>query len=242
MGTLQVQSQSQPRSTRFLPQTEPENFNPYPRKKAQKPSGSGRLGAGRLGLVGSGGFCPPLAGATPCPKNGVVRPPHFLAKGWPATPYRPYGGFLAKATLRPLGVVRPPRKAKKKKREKWVWDCGGGRTTPKGLGVASATTYGRRGWPKPPPGPWGWSGHPQNPKPIFPFFFFFLVAEPPPKAWGGFGHPHTGRMGVAEATPISLFFIFYFLLFPSFFQKKKIKIKPKMPKTMSFWAKRRSFG
>jgi hypothetical protein len=103
-----------------------------------------------------------------------------------------------------------------KKRKKWVWDFGDGRTTPKGLGVASATPYdhplgpgggfgtpptGRRGWPKPPLGPWRWSGHPQNPKPIFSFFFFFFwpfgVAGPPPKVWGGFGHPHMA----GSATP-----------------------------------------
>jgi hypothetical protein len=36
-----------------------------------------------------------------------------------------------------------PKGQKKKKRKKWVWDFGGGRTTPKGLGVASATPYDR---------------------------------------------------------------------------------------------------
>jgi hypothetical protein len=56
--------------------------------------------------------------------------------------YRPYGGD--RSHPRPLGVVRPPRKAtKKKKTKKWVWDFGGGRTTPKALGVASATPYDR---------------------------------------------------------------------------------------------------
>jgi hypothetical protein len=37
-----------------------ENLNPYPQNKAQKPSGSGRFGAERIGLIGSDGFCPPL--------------------------------------------------------------------------------------------------------------------------------------------------------------------------------------
>jgi hypothetical protein len=62
----------------------------------------------------------------------------------------------------------------------------GGRTTPKGLGVASATPYGRYGvaeatlWPKR-----GWSDHPifgqggGSSHPRFPplFFFFFLISS-----------------------------------------------------------------
>jgi hypothetical protein len=47
-------------------------------------------------------------------KSGWLEPPHTGRMG----------------VARPLGVVQPPRKAKKKKkREKWVWDLGGGRTT-----------------------------------------------------------------------------------------------------------------
>jgi hypothetical protein len=108
------------------------------------------------------------------------------------------------------GRPKPPpkeKKKKKKKTEKWVCDFGGGRTIPKGLGVASATTY--RSF-----------GHPQNPKPIFPFFFFFPwwpfgLAGPPPKAWGGFGHPHMAGMGVwgGQSHPDFLFFFLNFLLF-----------------------------
>jgi hypothetical protein len=67
-------------------------------------------------------------------------------------------------------VVRPPQKAtkkKKKKTKKWVWAVGGGRTTPKGLGVASATPY-------------DWA---------------FWGGRTTPKARGGFGHPHTAGMG-----------------------------------------------
>jgi hypothetical protein len=125
--------------------------------------------------------------------------------------------------------------------------------------------------PKPPLGPRGWSGHPQNPKPIFSLFFFFFwpfgVAGPPRKAWGGFGHPHTAGMGW-PATPwpkmgwsghpifwarggsshpnFSLFFFLFFFkkkkLISFFFQKKKKN--PKICKTMPFWTspKRRSFG
>ena len=66
----------------------------------------------------------------------------------------------------PKGVVRPPPKGQKKKKKKkeeeekeenWVLAFGGGRTTPKGLGVASATPYGRYGVASTTPGPWGWS-------------------------------------------------------------------------------------
>jgi hypothetical protein len=127
-----------------------------------------------------------VAGATPCPKNGVAGNrggfghPILAVWGWPKPP-QAFGGGPAT----PKG-----HQEKKKKTEKWVWDFGGGRTTPKGLGVASATPYGR-GWPKPPPGPWGWSGHPKNPKPIFPFFFFFGLSgwpDHPQRPGGGFGH------------------------------------------------------
>jgi hypothetical protein len=191
----------------------------------------------------------------PLPKIWGGRTTPFLAKGWSATPYRPYGG--GRSHPRPLGVVRPPRKAKKKKKnkktKKWVWDFGGGRTTPKGLGVAF-------GHPLRPVGgvrshPQALGGGPATPKgqnPFFPFFFWpFGVAGPPPKAWGGFGHPHTAGMGWPKpplgqkwggpATPISFFFfLFFFFNFLLFFKKKN----PKICKTTPFWTspKRRSFG
>jgi hypothetical protein len=167
--------------------------------------------------------------------GGLTTP--FLAKGWPATPYRPLGATL--------------KGQKKKKKGKM------------GLGFW--------GWPDHPQGPRGGFGHhlpvvgggpatPKIPNPFFLFFFFVL---------GGLsGWPdHPQRSGVASATPIRpvwggrsdplakngvvrpphflgkepprfpfFFFFFNFLLF------FKIKIKPTMPKTTPFWAKRRCFG
>jgi hypothetical protein len=189
----------------------------------------------------------------PLPKNGVAGPPHF----WP------YGG--GRSHPRPLGVVRPPRKAKKKKKKGkmgfglWGWPDHSQRP-----GVASATpirpVWGGRSHPlakngvvRPPPksqtifrfffffGLSGWPDHPQRPgvasaTPIWPYGGWpYGVAEATPwlRPPGFFGQ------GVASATRFFFFFFFYnFLLF---FQKKK-NLKPKMPKTMPFWAKRRSFG
>jgi hypothetical protein len=57
--------------------------------------------------------------------------------------------------------------------------------------------------------------------------------------WGGPANFWEG------ATPISSsFFSFSFLFFFNFllFFKKKKKLKPKIPKTTPFWAKRRRFG
>jgi hypothetical protein len=64
------------------------------------------------------------------------------------------------------GVVRPPPKAKKKTKNGF-WPFGGGRTTPKDLGVDSGVDghpiFGQGG---------AWS-HPRFLSP--PFFFFFLI-------------------------------------------------------------------
>jgi hypothetical protein len=185
-----------------------------------------------------------VAGATPFPKMGWPDHPIFGQGVASATPYRPYGG--GRSHPRPLGVVRPPRKAKKKKKNEnmglgfWGWP-----DHPQGpRGGFGHPLRPLGGVPKPPLGPRGWSGHPQRPKPIFPFFFFFFfwpfgVAGPPPKAWGGFGHPHTAGsatpwpkmgwsghpifgQGVAPTTPrFPLLFFSFFFLIPSFFQKKK---------------------
>jgi hypothetical protein len=185
-----------------------------------------------------------VAGATPCPKNGVAGPPHF----WPRGGRPPHTGRMGVAEATP-GLWgwsgHPERPKKKKKNEKNGFGI---------LGVAG-----------PPPRAWGWlrshplrpvggvRSHPQAlgggpatpkiPNPFFFFFFFFFfwpfgVAGPPPKAWGGFGHPHTAGMGW-PATPwpkmgwsghpifwarggsshpdFSPFFFFFFFLISFFF-------------------------
>jgi hypothetical protein len=96
--------------------------------------------------------------------------------GWPdhpifgqgvasATPYQPYEGGPAT----PKG-----HQEKKKKKEKNGFGI---------LGVASTTPIRSV-----------WGGHPQNPKTIFPFFFFFLAFQ------GGQTTPK--GLGVASAAPI----------------------------------------
>jgi hypothetical protein len=194
-----------------------------------------------------------VAGATPFPKVGWPDHPIFGQGVASATPYRPYGG--GRSHPRPLGVVRPPQKAQKKKKIKGgngFWPLGVAGPPPRAWGWLRTPPAGRRWWLRPPPCPRGWSGHPQRPKPIFSFFFFFLgpfgVARPPPKAWGGFGHPHTAGMGWPKpplgqkwggpATPLLgrgwlqpprfplfFFFFFFFFLISFFFSKKKKKKK-----------------
>jgi hypothetical protein len=162
---------------------------------------------------------------------------------WPRGGRPPHTGCMgaAEATLRPLGVVRPPRKAKKKKGKNGFGIVGVAGPPPRAWGGFGHHLPVVRGGRSHPQALGGGLATPKIPNPFFPsFFFFFLVAGPPPKAWGGFGHPHTAGMGWSKPPRFPFFLL---LLFPSFFQKnKKIKIKPKMPKTMSFWAKRRSFG
>jgi hypothetical protein len=124
-----------------------------------------------------------------------------------------------RTTPKPLGVVRPPQKAKKKNNNKkikvggfWGWP-----DHPQRPGVASATHTVGIGWLKPPPGPWGRSDHPQKPKThfLFCFVFFFFF----------------GNLGVAKLPNghpchhCSLFlFLFFFLLKLklNFFLKKLI--------------------
>jgi hypothetical protein len=201
-----------------LPDTKKLSDTPPPPQKKKKKKGRNR-----------GGWSHPL------PKIWGGRTTPFLAKGWSATPYRPYEG--GRSHPRPLGVVRPPRKAKKNKKMGlgfWGWPDhpqgpGGGRKPP--------PTTGR--WcPKPPPGPRGWSGHPQRPKPIFPFFFFaFRGGRTTPKGLGWLRPPPYGRYGVAKATPwpkmgwsghpdfLLLFFLFFFFSISLFFSKKKKILK-----------------
>jgi hypothetical protein len=176
-----------------------------------------------------------------------------------ATPFQPYGG--GRSHPRPLGVVRPPRKAKKKRKGKmgfglWGWldhpqghgggrshhlrPAGGVRSHPQALGGGLAT--------------------PKIPNPFFSFFFFFLAFQggrttpkglgwlrpPPYDRYGVAGHPlakngvvrpphFLGKGWLQSPRFLPLFFFFNFLLF---FIKKK---NPKICKTTPFCPKRRSF-
>jgi hypothetical protein len=71
---------------------------------------------------------------------------------------------------------------------------------------------GLLGWPNPPPGPWGWSGHPQKAKTHFSFFRFFFfgllgVVRPPPWPWGWFDHPQCNTPSPLRLG-LSLFFFY----------------------------------
>jgi hypothetical protein len=126
------------------------------------------------------------------------------------------------------GVVRPPPKAppqKKKKKKNGFWPFGGGRTTPKDLGVDSATPNRPFGVAESTPRSLGvvWPP-PKGQNPFFVFFFFLFgllgVAGPPPWPWGWFDHLQTGCGGGSSHPlflPPPLFNIFLFLFFFSFF-------------------------
>jgi hypothetical protein len=194
-----------------------------------------------------------VVGATPFPKVGWSDHPIFGQGVASATPYRPYGG--GRSYPRPLGVVRPPQKAQKKKKKKGkngFWPLGVAGPPPRAWRWPKPPPTAGRGCPKPPPGPRGWSGHPQRPKPIFPLFSFFFFlgllgwpdhpqrpgvasATPIRPVWGGRSHP-LAKNGVVRPPhfwegggsnhPDSLFsFIFLFFIISFFFPKKK---KPKM--------------
>jgi hypothetical protein len=94
---------------------------------------------------------------------------------------------------------------------------------------------GCMGWPKPPPGLWGWSGHPERPhkkkkkktkwvwgwlRPPYTSRRGWLEPPPWPK-WGGPATAFLGK-GVALATPDFLDFLFFFFFFNFllFFKKK----------------------
>jgi hypothetical protein len=186
-----------------------------------------------------------VVGATPCPKMGWLDHPIFGQGVASDTPYRSYGG--GRSHPRPLGVVRPPRKAKKKKKTKKM-----------GLGFW--------GWPDHPLGPGGGFGHlhalgggPATPKgqnPFFPFFFFLAFPDhpqrpglgwlrpPPYDRYGVVRPPHFWARGGSSHPTISssFFFLFFFLILISFFFSKKKKKKNLKFKTTPFCPKRRRFG
>jgi hypothetical protein len=170
-----------------------------------------------------------VAGATPCPKNGVAGPPHFWPRGGFGHPIPAVWGWL-----------KPPQA------------FGGGPATPKGQKKKKKMGFGLWGWPNHPLGPGGGFGHhlpvvgggfghpqalgggPATPKgqnPFFLFFFFlaFRGGRTTPKGLGWLRPPPYGRYGVARPPR---FLPFFFLLF--FQKKKKKKLKPKIPKTTPF--------
>jgi hypothetical protein len=114
-----------------------------------------------------------VAGATPTTSLGVAQPPPW-PRGWSGHPQK-------------------AKKQKKNKKQKiGFWTFEGGPTTPKGLEVASATTYG-----------WRWSSHPQKPK----TFFFLLLGMGVVKTSHGGGSSHPlAKNGVVRPPPI--FFLF----------------------------------
>jgi hypothetical protein len=105
-------------------------------------------------------------------------PPHFWQGVASATPIQPYGG--GRSHPRPLGVVRPPRKAKKKKK-----------TEKNGFGILGvAGPPPRVGWlcvvwplgGRPPPKAWGGrirrygvAGHPDFSLFLFFIFYFYFL-------------------------------------------------------------------
>jgi hypothetical protein len=161
-----------------------------------------------------------VAGATPCPKNGMAGPPHF----WPRGGRPPHTGCMgvAEATLGLWGWSGHPERPKKKK-GKWVLAfgggfghhlpvLGGGRSHPQVLGGGPTT-------PKIPNpffhfffwGLLGWSDYPQRPG--------VALATPIQSVWGG--RPPLGQKWGGPATPISPFFFFSSFFFIFFFFKKK---------------------
>jgi hypothetical protein len=135
---------------------------------------------------GGGGKKSGVAGATPTAGLGVVEPPPW-PRGWSGHPQK-------------------PKKKKKKKTKNGFWPFGGGRTTPKDLGVDSATPKGWFGVDESTPRSLGVvRPPPKGQNPFFVFFFFFFLGF-----WGWPDHPlgHGGgsttprpAVGVAPATP-----------------------------------------
>jgi hypothetical protein len=121
---------------------------------------------------------------------------------------------------------------------------GGGRSHPQALGGGPAT--------------------PKIPNTFFRFFFFFFslsrwpdhpqrpgvasatpilpVRPPLGQKWGGPATPFLGKGWLQPPRNSPLFFFFFFFFNFLLFFKKKKKLKPKIPKTTPFWAKRCCFG
>jgi hypothetical protein len=188
-----------------------------------------------------------VAGATPLPKNRVAGPPPFWPRGGFGHPIRPVWGGRSHPQAFGGGPATPKAtKKKKKKKTKWVCAVGGGRTTPKGLGVVV-------GGPKPPQALGGGPATPNGTNPFRFFFFFFFFfswwlsgwpdhpqrpgggfGHPIPAVWGGRSHPlakkgvvrppHFWARGWLQPPPTQFLFFFFFF---SFLLKKKKKKKKK---------------
>jgi hypothetical protein len=167
----------------------------------------------------------------PCPKNGVAGPRHFWPRGgWPL-----HTGCMgvAEATPRPLGVVRPPRKAKKKKKRSsnGFRILGVAGPPPRAWGWLRPAPIGYRGWLKPRPGPKGGPATPKGQTHSSFFWWPFRVVGPPLRAWGwlrpwgGRSHPLAKNAVVRPPHflgkgwfqpprfPFCVFFVFLFFFF-----------------------------
>jgi hypothetical protein len=122
---------------------------------------------------------------TPFLAKGWLRPPHTASMGWP----KPPPGLW--------GWSGHPKSHQEKKKMKWVCAVGGGRTTPKGLGVVVG---GGQSHPK----PLGVVRPPPMAQTHFVFFFFlggFRGGRTTPKGLGVASATPYRPYGVAEATP-----------------------------------------
>jgi hypothetical protein len=148
----------------------------------------------------------------------------FSAKGWLRPPHTSHMG-VAEATPGLWGWFGHPERPQKKKQKNGFWPFGVAEPPPRAWGWPKPPPTAGRGCPKPPPSPRGWSGHPQRPKPILSFFFFFVAFRggwTTPKGLGWLRPPPYGRYRVAPATlPFPFFFFFFFKISLFFFKKKK---------------------
>jgi hypothetical protein len=143
-----------------------------------------------------------VAGATPCPKNGVAGPPHF----WPRGSRPPYTGRMGVAEATP-GLWGWSGHPERPKTGRWCPKPPPGGPPPKSqTHFFSFFFFWPFGVAGPPPKARGGFGHPHTAGMGWP-------ATPKGQKRGGPATPFFGQ-GVAPATPISPFFL---KKFPSFF-------------------------
>jgi hypothetical protein len=171
--------------------------------------------------------------------QGVAGHPIPAIWGWPKPP-QAFGGGPA-----------IPKGQKKKRRKNGFWPLGVAGPPPRAWGWLRTSPTGRRGWPKPPPGPRGGPATPKGQNPFFRCSFFFwpfgvASATPIRPVWGGRSHPLAKNgvvrpphfLGKGWLQPPQFLPLFFFL---PFFKKKKKK-NPKICKTTPFCSKWRRFG